>query len=193
MHVQPFHLPLDGGGRELVTDIIRNNSIGLMVEIGCFLCGSTRQWLDASSVTVIGVDPWDGNWAPYVRRLAAEGSPMMEILEDAAETADIIQRHGNFLVALNNVRDHRDRFVPLRRRSPEALHYLHQRRIIPELIYIDAFKADDDLLSDARARRALRSRARPIHNARGSDMGPLLVGVSDLGRRQRHVAARGAR
>ena len=142
--IEPFYLSLDDGGRHLVIDVIREHGITLMLEIGCFLCGSTRQWLDASpDLEVIGVDPWDGNWSSYVRKKSEEGHPIFAALEDTL--ADTIQRYGNYCLALNNIRDHRDRFIPVRQRSPEALHYLRRRGIRPQLIYIDAFKSDEDL------------------------------------------------
>ena len=144
--VDPFYLSLDGGGRELITDVICDRGITLMVEIGCFLCGSTRQWLDASpDLTVIGVDPWGGNWSVYLRQLAAKGNPSMKTLPDPLATAVTIQRHGNYLLALNNIRDHRERFIPVRQNSPDALHYLRERRVRPQLIYIDATKREDEL------------------------------------------------
>ena len=142
--IEPFYLSLDDGGRHLVIDVIREHGITLMLEIGCFLCGSTRQWLDASpDLEVIGVDPWEGNWSTYVRRKTEEGHPLFAALEGTL--ADTIQRYGNYCLALNNIRDHRDRFIPVRQRSPEALHYLRRRGIRPQLIYIDAFKSDEDL------------------------------------------------
>ena len=102
--VEPFYLSLDAGGRHLVGDIIREHGVTLMLEIGCFLCGSTRQWLDSSpDLVVIGVDPWDGNWASYIRKKTAEDHPIFAALDDA--TADTIQRYGNYCLALNNIRD----------------------------------------------------------------------------------------
>ena len=75
--VEPFYLSLDAGGRHLVIDVIREHGVTLMLEIGCFLCGSTRQWLDSSpDLEVIGVDPWDGNWSTYVRKKTEEGNPI---------------------------------------------------------------------------------------------------------------------
>ena len=142
--VEPFYLSLDAGGRHLVIDVIREHNVTLMLEIGCFLCGSTRQWLDSSpDLEVIGVDPWDGNWSTYVRNKTEEGHPVFAALEDTL--ADTIQRYGNYCLALNNMRDERDRFIPVRQRSPAALHYLRRRGIQPQLIYIDAFKSDEDL------------------------------------------------
>jgi hypothetical protein len=144
--VDPFYLSLDGGGRSLITDLIREHEITLMLEVGCFLCGSTRQWLNASpTLQIVGVDPWDGNWSVYVRLRSAEGSTMMDTLENPEEIANTIQRHGNFALAMNNIRDERERFTPVRQRSPEALRYLKRRQILPELIYIDALKSDEDL------------------------------------------------
>jgi hypothetical protein len=144
--VEPFYLSLDAGGRQLVIDAIREHGITLMLEIGCFLCGSTRQWLDSSpDLEVIGVDPWDGNWSTYIRQKAEEDDNIFATLEDPLALAETIQRYGNYAIALNNVRDARDRFIPVRRPSPEALHYLRQRGIQPQLIYIDAFKSEEDL------------------------------------------------
>ena len=144
--VEPFYLSLDGGGRHLVTDVIREHGITLMVEIGCFFCGSARQWLNSSpDLEIIGVDPWDFNFSTYVREKAKEGHPSFTAFEDPFALADTIQRYGNYALALNNIRDERDRFIPVRQRSPEALHYLQRRGIQPQLIYIDALKTDEDL------------------------------------------------
>jgi hypothetical protein len=144
--IEPFYLSLDAGGRHLVIDVIRDHGVTLMLEIGCFLCGSTRQWLDSSpDLEVIGVDPWDGNWSTYVRKHTEEGNPIFTALEDPLALAETLQRYGNYCVALNNIRDERDRFIPVRRRSPKALHYLRTRGIQPQLIYIDALKSEEDL------------------------------------------------
>jgi len=38
--IEPFYLPLDGGGRsgrEIVFDVIKERDIELMFEVGCFL------------------------------------------------------------------------------------------------------------------------------------------------------------
>jgi hypothetical protein len=151
--IEPFLLSLDGngrGGRELVFDIIREKNISLMVEIGCFLCGSTLQWLRASDkLTVIGVDPWDGNWAAYVERMALDpvrSRSVWHLNDEQIKTIVAnLRQYGNFGVAMNNVRLYRQRFYPVRRSSPEALLYLRRRGIVPELIFIDAGKSSEDL------------------------------------------------
>jgi hypothetical protein len=121
-----------------------------MIEVGCFLCGSTLQWLRASeTLTIIGVDPWDGNWAPYIEILAKDPvrAGNVKHLSDEQREAIIasLRKYGNFCVAMNNVRSYKSRFYPVRRRSPEAFTYLQARGIVPELIYIDAGKHREDL------------------------------------------------
>jgi hypothetical protein len=151
--IEPFSFSLDNNGRtgrEIVLDVIRERQITLMVEIGCFLCGSTLRWLRASNnLTVIGIDPWEGNWAAYLARMAQDPIRSRNVWHLDDEQIDTmvlnLRRHGNFCVAMNNVRLYKPRFYPVRRRSPEALGYLHARGIIPELVYIDAGKHRDDL------------------------------------------------
>jgi hypothetical protein len=151
--IEPFYLPLDGGGRggrEIIFEVIKERDVDLMVEIGCFLCGSTLQWLRASDkLTVIGADPWDSNWAAYIENMAIDPMRARTVYhlkdEQIATIVHNIRRYGNFCVAMNNVRLYKDRFIPVRRRSPEVLTYLHERGIEPKLIYIDADKKREDL------------------------------------------------
>jgi hypothetical protein len=151
--IEPFYLPLDGGGRggrEIVTDIIKERGIDLMLEVGCFLCGSTLQWLRTSDkLTVIGADPWDSNWAAYIENLALDPMRARTVYhltdQQIAVIVHNIRRYGNFCVAMNNVRLYKDRFVPVRRRAPEVFSYLKERGIEPRLIYIDADKKREDL------------------------------------------------
>lgn len=157
--IEPFYLPLDGGrragreiggGRELIIELIQERGIELMVEVGCFLCGSALQWLRAfEKLTVIGVDPWDGNWAAYIERMATDPVKSRTVFhlteEEIAGIVANLRRHGNFAIAMNNVRLYKNRFIPIRQRSPEALIYLQKREINPQMIYIDAGKERGDL------------------------------------------------
>src|SRR6185312_10239096 len=151
--IEPFYLPLDGGGRggrEIILDVIKERGVELMVEIGCFLCGSTLQWLRASDkLTVIGCDPWDSNWAAYIENMAQDPLRARTVYhlsdEQIATVVHNLRRFGNFCVAMNNIRLYKNRFVPVRRRSPEVLTYLSERGIEPQLIYIDADKKREDL------------------------------------------------
>ncbi|MCT8160155.1 methyltransferase domain-containing protein [Pseudoruegeria sp. SHC-113] len=149
----PFHLALDcngDGGREIILKAIHDNDITLMVEVGCFLGGSSLHWLQAKpDLTVIGVDPWENSWASYVEQMAADPSMSRHVahLPDAevARITWLLRRYGNFATAMNNLRLYKDRFIPVRRFSPEALSYLAMRGIPLQMIYIDAFKHREDL------------------------------------------------
>jgi len=151
--IEPFHLPLDDSGRagrELITDIITSRGIELMLEIGCLLCGSTRQWLGASQkLTVIGADPWERNWAGLLRQMAADPlqARMVSHLGDERVATIIrdLRLFGNFAVAMNNVRLYKERFIPVRQKSPEVLSYLSEREVVPQLIYMNADKKREDL------------------------------------------------
>ncbi|WP_422002140.1 methyltransferase domain-containing protein [Roseovarius mucosus] len=149
----PFKLALDAngdGGRDIVLREIIAKDVRLMVEVGCFLGGSALHWLTANpDLNLIGVDPWDGNWADYVLGMAHHPSMSLHV-EHLSDTevkriARLLSDYGNFAVALNNLRDFRHRFYPVRRFSPEALYYLRRREIPVDMIYIDAFKHRADL------------------------------------------------
>lgn len=150
---EPFHLALDcngDGGREIVIRQIIEKDVRLMVEVGCFLGGSSLHWLNAKpDLFLISVDPWDGNWARYIEDMLVNPSMSrhVEHLSDAEvrRIAGLLREYGNYAVAVNNLRAFRNRFCPVRRFSPEALHYLSSRNIPLELIYIDAFKLRADL------------------------------------------------
>ena len=150
---EPFHLALDAngrGGREIILREIADKDVKLMAEVGCFLGGSSLHWLRSKpDLTVIGVDPWDGNWAAYIEQMAQDPVMSRHVWhmsdEEITRIVALLRRHGNFGVALNNLRLYKERFVPVRRPSPEALYYLAQREIPLDMIYIDAFKHRDDL------------------------------------------------
>ncbi len=146
--VTAWDYTLGGGGRQLVDAIILEQKPALMLEIGCFLCASTRRWLSLDpDLKVVGVDPWDDGLieqcARYVGRPAlTRAYPEREVQERFA--ADIA-RQGPFPTALANLRGFEGRLVPVRDLSPDALYSLKDAGLEPELIYIDANKQAVDL------------------------------------------------
>jgi hypothetical protein len=151
--IEPFYLPLDGGGtggREIIAEVLVTGRVRLMLEIGCFLGGSSIQWFRThDKLTIIGADVWDSNWGDYVEWLATDTNRARTVLhltdERLASIGENIRTYGNFCIAMNNLRLYKKRFIPVRRRSPEVLHYLKDRGIEPQLIYIDADKKREDL------------------------------------------------
>ncbi|WP_262690685.1 hypothetical protein [Kordiimonas aestuarii] len=139
---------LGGGGRQLIDVIIRERKPAFMLEIGCFLCASTKRWLSLDSrIKVIGVDPWDDGLIEQCRRYVGRPAltrayPDREVQEQFA--ADI-ETQGPFPTALANLHGFEGRFVPVRGLSPDALYMLKETGFIPDLIYIDANKQAVDL------------------------------------------------
>jgi len=139
---------LGGGGRHLLDTIIRETKPSLMLEIGCFLCASTRRWLSLDpALKVVGVDPWNDALIEQCRRYV--GRPALTRAYPDRETqerfATDIARQGPIATALANLRGFERRFVPVRGLSPDALYMLRDAGIEPELIYIDANKQAIDL------------------------------------------------
>ncbi|HYD63883.1 sulfotransferase [Azospirillum sp.] len=139
---EPFTFALDGGGRDLVTDLIRTHDIRCMVEVGCFLGGSARQWLEASDrLIVIGVDPWLDEWGGSLAQMLTI-QPRPDWLQgvELERYARLVERYGTYRIALNNLRAFKDRFIPVRRAAPAAYRYLKKAGVKPGLVYIDAMK-----------------------------------------------------
>lgn len=146
--IQPYYFSLDGGGRELVVQSIRSQPVQLMVEIGSFLCGSTIQWLAASDdIQVIGVDPWDANFAAILERYKDNKvfDPCFAKIPDREEFIASVRQHGPYTSAMANVNRYRERFIPVRARSPQVLSELADLGVSPDMIYFDSNKLLDDL------------------------------------------------
>ena len=132
---RPVPWSLDGGGRELVVDLIRRDDVKVLLEIGSFLGGSTRVWLDASpELVVIAVDPWKGDWGEFARRNG---------YDDCVEQLSRVD--GGYETFLTNLWDHRERIIPVRGLAPAILHEVHAAGVSPDLIYIDSDKSGREL------------------------------------------------
>lgn len=149
---KPFYWSLDGGGREIIQDLIRERDVRLMAEVGVFLGGSTIQWLDAKQdLTVIGVDPWDlGDRLPdYFERSAdiysGERLVYSEGLDRKSLRKQLIGPESFYQCALSNLWNYRDRFIAMRNKSPQALYEISDHGVMPELVYIDSDKNGEEL------------------------------------------------
>lgn len=146
--VTPWDYTLGGGGRNLVDDIIAEVNAQLLLEIGCFMCSSTRRWLTAhANLNVIGIDPWDDGLIAQVSRYI--GRPNLTRKYPDIETQQRflhdVETQKPFPTALANVQEFKDRFVPVQGYSPEKLYELKERGIEPDVIYIDCNKKPDEL------------------------------------------------
>lgn len=144
--IEPFEFALDGGGRSLVIQEIQDKDVRLMVEIGCFLCGSTRLWLEnAPCLTVIGVDPWEGAWHENLEHYDRTVTKPWSGIDDRQAVIASVREHGGYLSANANVREYQGRFFPVRGTSPARLHDLKEAGVVPDMVYFDSNKRMDDL------------------------------------------------
>jgi len=135
---RPIDWSLDGGGRWLVEKKIRPKSHPIVLEIGCFLGGSIRNWLSASPhAQVVAVDPWPESWdaAEYARRY---DRPQWEI-EQLSRDDGFYQ---SFLAALW---DQRKRVIPVREYSPDILRTLSDLGLRPDVIFLDSDKVGTEI------------------------------------------------
>lgn len=132
----PFLPPEPPNGRDLIEDLIREQQLSVLLEIGSFLGGSALRWLRAApDLVVVAVDPWRNGWAgDYVSALGyAEQREWL----DAPD--------GLFELFLRNVQPFAERVIPVRAASPEVLDELAALGLRPDLVFIDATKLTCDL------------------------------------------------
>ncbi len=146
--IKNYYFSLDGGGRKLVTEIITRENISVMIEIGCFLCGSTIDWLKTSShIKVIGIDHWNLDIEAILERYQNNPvfDPCFSKISHREEFIKSSIENGAFKSAMANIKQFSTRFFPVREKSPEALYVLYELGINPGLIYIDSDKVMGDL------------------------------------------------
>ena len=143
-----WNFTLGGKGRYLVDDIIHNRQPRDMLEIGCFLCASSRRWLQADpNLRLVGVDPWPDTLIAQSHRYVGRQS-LSRVYPDIADQQQFVRdmkTQGPFATAVANMSEFKDRFVPVKNYSPQALYDLKAMGYEPDLIYIDCNKKPDDL------------------------------------------------
>ena len=136
----PYLWSLDGGGRHLVVDLINRTKPTSFLEVGCFLGGSALTWLrSASDFTLIVVDTWDRYAAEWLFRCAETPPPWVQDPAALEPLVRPVKTYGLMNIALNNLRDFKDRVIPLNMRAEEAYRYI-AKFVEPDIVYIDAAK-----------------------------------------------------
>ena len=146
--IEPFNFSLDGGGRDIILDAIKQQKVNIMLEVGCFLCGSTIQWLESTEdLTVIGIDPWKGKFASTLEKY--DGNPVFNAcfkkIKDRKAFIKSVRENGPYISALANVQKYKDRFIPVKGYSPQVLYETRSIGVEPQLIYLDSNKELHDL------------------------------------------------
>lgn len=111
-----------GECNEKILSIFLNREIKIVLELGSWLGKSTRFILEkAPQATVLAVDHWLGT-----KQITDDAPDCLEKLPKLYET---------FLV---NCWEHRERLVPIKQTTIEAMKEIHSLGIHPEVIYLDA-------------------------------------------------------
>jgi hypothetical protein len=136
---------LDGGGRHLIVDLIRERRPKVFLEVGVFLGGSALRWLQNSpnNMTLIAADVWNHHTENWIYQMAREPASWIVDMEPVMALQAPLKQFGIYKVALHNLRDFRDRVIPLRMLVAELYSYV-RTFIEPEIIYIDANKERQD-------------------------------------------------
>lgn len=142
----PYMWSLDGGGRELVVDLLQSRPISTVLDVGTFLGGSALRWLAArEGFTLIALDSWSPYAAAWVDTIIADPPPWMPDVGSLVPISAALHEHGIEKVALHNLRSYRDRVIPIK--MPVETGYAHVRSFVePDLIFIDADKRPPDYM-----------------------------------------------
>ncbi|MFY9988708.1 MAG: hypothetical protein WAK31_28405 [Chthoniobacterales bacterium] len=94
-------------------------------------------------MTLIAADLWDQIAENWVFEMARERPSWIVDIEPMLALQAALKECGIYKVALHNLRDFRDRVIPLR--IPVAMLYGYLRKFVePDIIYIDASKERQD-------------------------------------------------
>lgn len=148
--LKPFRWALDGGGRDLVIDLVNGRGLKTMLEVGVYCGGSSLQWLDACpGLSVFGVDPYpaDSDVGQYFAANADFYRRTVDLRDMTEEEfiAQMSEPDSLFPAVLSNLWDYRDRFTPVRGFAPEALYKLHAAGVVPDIAFLDAMKTGDEM------------------------------------------------
>jgi hypothetical protein len=145
---QPAYIwSLDGGGRQLIVQLIHECRPKIFLEVGVFLGGSSLKWLQNSDndMTLLAADTWDQVVENWVFKMASEPAPWIADMEPVLATQRPLKEYGIYKVALHNLRQFRDRVIPLRMHVAEVYDYV-KTFVEPDIIYIDAKKERQDYI-----------------------------------------------
>lgn len=139
--VEPVAWSMDYGGRELITDVLASRRLRVVLEIGVFLGGSLRQWLDTSDeIVVVAVDPW-----PDLRRKPPYGTFVERHPLGRRHGDQLFAPHGLYNTFITSLWEQRFRIVPVRGIAVDVLPVIHATGLRPDLIYLDADKRGGEL------------------------------------------------
>lgn len=125
----------------MITDVLASRRLRVVLEIGVFLGGSVRQWLEASDeLVVVAVDPW-----PNLDPLRRHESYVARHSSGRRHAHQLFAPDGLYNTFLASLWDQRERIVPVRGLGVDVLPALRTTGLRPDLIYLDADKSGVEL------------------------------------------------
>jgi len=170
----------------LLSETLKLYSPQLVVEVGCWLGGSTRRITELSSATVICVDTWLGSEEHQAGRAWQE--------RDGGHGQLLNRLFDQFVV---NCFDLKDQVVPMRTTSVFALYQLAALNLCPDLIILDGAHDRFSVATELELCRRFFPHARIIvddYNAAEPWLSGLVTAVNDFAasNRQEVIVAEGA-
>ncbi len=140
----PLSWNLDGGGRNLVIELIKRAKPKVMLEMGTFLGGSALQWLGADDdFTLIALDSWTAAAGAWVGKTIQEPPSWVADPLALVPIRDTLAKHSIMSVALHNLRAHKHRVIPIQMTAADGYPYL-SAQLEPDIVFIDANKEMQD-------------------------------------------------
>lgn len=124
---------MDYGGRDLIKHLIATRHLKVIIEIGAFVGGSVRQWLDVSpDVIVVAIDLWPQIRGPH---FFYDTHPVGRM-----HARQLREPDGLYHAFLATLWEDREQVIPVRGRGTDMLPALHALGLRPDLVFIDADK-----------------------------------------------------
>jgi hypothetical protein len=136
--VRPVNWVMDYGGRAIIREAICTRKLSLIVEVGVFVGGSVRQWLELSpEIVVIAIDPW-----PQIKGVNSfyDSHPVGRFYG-----AQLREHDGLYNAFLSSLWNERRRVVPMRGAGVDMLKEIYSLGVRPDLIFIDADKQGSEI------------------------------------------------
>jgi hypothetical protein len=146
--VAPFQWSLDGGGRELIQEVIQSKPDAVLLELGCFMGGAPRAWLSQyPNLKCICVDPWGDNLVSYVKNLQNVDWALHSYgRETLAHYGELLARYGPMAIVRNNLKEFQDRCILVQGGAPGVFGELAAAGVSPDIVFLDALKQREEFL-----------------------------------------------
>lgn len=165
-------------GLNKIVELLEGRDTPVILEIGSETGGSARHFCERlPTAVVIACDVW-------IKRSLGKGFYCGTERSEEADRALSITRHaGMWPVFAHQVRDHRDRIIPLRGDRLEAMRTVHAAGVRPTLVYVDCIHKYKEVTEDLELAFELFPQAILCGDDYWARNGEVIAAVEDFSRR----------